>query len=243
MRLPATAAALLPALLVPRATPHMALTTGAGVRLVKLVVDDQLSNEASMASEEEMVFDELPAPLERVLLSEQGSAVGRGWASAVEQDACALLGAAGLDDGEQLSLMLCDDETIRELNSRWREVDAPTDVLSFPMDDPQLLGDLVISLDTAERQAKERQFATRDELRVSKPLRCSHALHTRLPAPPRLVCPHPRGEACRRARRSSWSTACCTSLATITRTTPRLTRRWQLQRASCSRVWAGPGAA
>jgi rRNA maturation RNase YbeY len=166
MGLPATAVALLPALLVPRISPMMALTTGSGVKVVKLVVGDQLSNEPAMASEEEMVFDELPAPLERVLLSEQGSAVGRGWASAVEQDACALLGAAGLDDGEQLSLMLCDDETIRELNCRWREVDKATDVLSFPMDDPQLLGDLVISLDTAERQAKERSIATRDELRV-----------------------------------------------------------------------------
>ena len=187
MGLPATAVALLPALLVPRISPMMALTTGAGVKVVKLVVGDQLSNEPAMASEEEMVFDELPAPLERVLLSEQGSAVGRGWASAVEQDACALLGAAGLDDGEQLSLMLCDDETIRELNIRWREVDKATDVLSFPMDDPQLLGDLVISLDTAERQAKERSIATRDELRVSKPHTCPPH------APPRranLVCPH-----------------------------------------------------
>ena len=116
---------------------------------------------------EELVFDQLPVPLERVLLSEEGSAVGRGWKTAAEQDACALLGAAGLDGGEQLSLTLCDDERIREINSMWRDIDAPTDVLSFPMDDEQLLGDLVISLDTAMVQAKERSHSLRDELRVN----------------------------------------------------------------------------
>mmetsp|Transcript_39830 Transcript_39830/g.105215 ORF Transcript_39830/g.105215 Transcript_39830/m.105215 type:complete len:141 (-) Transcript_39830:408-830(-) len=83
-----------------------------------------------------------------------------------EEDACALLAAAGLDDGEQLSLTLCDDEYIQGLNSQWRNIDKPTDVLSFPMDDEQLLGDLVISIDTAKRQATERSYDLRDELRV-----------------------------------------------------------------------------
>ena len=101
-----------------------------------------------------------------MLLSEEGTAIGRNWAKAAAVDACALLGAAGLDDGEQLSLTLCDDSIIHDLNREWRQVDAPTDVLSFPMDDPQLLGDLVISLDTTERQAKERGHGAQDELRV-----------------------------------------------------------------------------
>ena len=68
-----------------------------------------------------------------------------------------LLGAARPTHGEQLSLTLTDDPAIRELNAQWRAVDAPTDVLSFPMDDPQLLGDLVISIDTAGRQAHGAQ--------------------------------------------------------------------------------------
>ena len=79
-------------------------------------------------------------------------------------DARALLAAAGVS--EQLSLTLCDDEFIRELNQRWRGVDRPTDVLSFPMEDEQLLGDVVISVPTAERQASERAYGLRDELRV-----------------------------------------------------------------------------
>ena len=82
------------------------------------------------------------------------------------EDACALLCAAGLDGGEQLSLTLCDDACIKELNAEWRAVDKATDVLSFPMDDEQLLGDLVISLDTAAAQAAERGHALRDELRI-----------------------------------------------------------------------------
>ena len=60
------------------------------------------------------------------------------------------------DDGEQLSLTLCDDAFIQQLNNEWRSIDAPTDVLSFPMDDDQLLGDLVISIDTARSPIVER---------------------------------------------------------------------------------------
>ena len=59
--------------------------------------------------------------------------------------------------------MGCDDVVIRSLNAEWRTKDAPTDVLSFPMDDEQMLGDLVVSLDTAQRQAAERGHSLRDE--------------------------------------------------------------------------------
>ena len=63
-----------------------------------------------------------------------------------------------------VSLVLCDDAYIRALNAAHRGKDAPTDVLSFEVpDEPgevpppvKLLGDLVISLDTAARQAAER---------------------------------------------------------------------------------------
>ncbi len=61
----------------------------------------------------------------------------------------------------ELSILLCDDETIRVLNRRYRKKDKATDVLAFPMDEsdgpgPPLLGDVVISLPTAARQAAER---------------------------------------------------------------------------------------
>jgi hypothetical protein len=63
-----------------------------------------------------------------------------------------------------LSLVLCDDAHIQQLNMQYRGKDAPTDVLSFEIPDEspalqlpvKLLGDLVVSLDTAARQAEER---------------------------------------------------------------------------------------
>lgn len=63
-----------------------------------------------------------------------------------------------------LSIVLCDDGHIKQLNKQHRGKDAPTDVLSFEIPDEslgmplpvKLLGDLVISLETAQRQADER---------------------------------------------------------------------------------------
>ena len=83
----------------------------------------------------------------------------------VQADAEALLVAAKCGDCE-LSIVLCGDSWIRPLNRQWRGKDAATDVLSFPQDDAVVLGDLVVSLDTANRQADERQCSLRDEVRV-----------------------------------------------------------------------------
>lgn len=70
------------------------------------------------------------------------------------------LDLAGKNNWE-VSVLFCDDEEIRELNKQYRNVDAPTDVLSFPQGDQYAdnetyyAGDIVISLETAERQSKE----------------------------------------------------------------------------------------
>ncbi len=85
--------------------------------------------------------------------------------ASVQVDAASLLGAAGCEDCE-LSIVLCSDEHIRPLNLSWRGKDAATDVLSFPQEDQVLLGDLVVSVDTAARQAAERDHSLGDELRV-----------------------------------------------------------------------------
>lgn len=67
-----------------------------------------------------------------------------------------------------LSVQLVDDPGIRALNAAWRHRDAPTDVLSFPQDGPDgpLLGDVVISVDTAARQAREQGHDLHRELLV-----------------------------------------------------------------------------
>lgn len=69
-------------------------------------------------------------------------------------------------EGSEVSVLICDDDEMRRLNLQFRGVDAPTDVLAFPQDrdvqlpdGSRLLGDVVISLDTAERQAEARGHA------------------------------------------------------------------------------------
>ncbi|XP_039788820.1 endoribonuclease YBEY, chloroplastic-like isoform X3 [Panicum virgatum] len=72
----------------------------------------------------------------------------------------------------ELSLLLCDDNFIRELNKEWRDEDHATDVLSMSQHIPGLdipilqLGDIVISVDTAQRQAEERGHTLLDEIRI-----------------------------------------------------------------------------
>jgi probable rRNA maturation factor len=70
-----------------------------------------------------------------------------------------ILTELGLLDAE-LSLLLVDDARIQDLNQRYRNRDKPTNVLAFPMREgefstlhPHLLGDLVISVETAKRQS------------------------------------------------------------------------------------------
>ncbi|MDH3623693.1 MAG: rRNA maturation RNase YbeY [Myxococcales bacterium] len=82
----------------------------------------------------------------------------------------AMLRALGLEDSE-LSILLCDDATIKDLNRRYREIDEATDVLAFSMGDgpqssaaPGLLGDVVISLPTATRQARQHDRPIVDEV-------------------------------------------------------------------------------
>ncbi|MDO8445336.1 MAG: rRNA maturation RNase YbeY [Deltaproteobacteria bacterium] len=82
----------------------------------------------------------------------------------------AILAAVGCTSVE-LSILFMDDEDIRELNREYRKKNRPTDVLSFPMREgefgdlnPDLLGDVVISLDTAKRQAEERGETLEEEI-------------------------------------------------------------------------------
>jgi probable rRNA maturation factor len=70
----------------------------------------------------------------------------------------------------ELSVALVDDDTMRSLNREYRSIDRTTDVLAFAMQegegprDQALLGDVVISVPTAKRQAKERGCSVSDEV-------------------------------------------------------------------------------
>jgi|CXWL01.1.fsa_nt_gi probable rRNA maturation factor len=71
--------------------------------------------------------------------------------------------------GRELSVALVRDAEMRELNRRFRKKDKATDVLSFPAGDgvsgeQALLGDVIISIDTARRVARELGVPVEDEL-------------------------------------------------------------------------------
>jgi len=74
--------------------------------------------------------------------------------------------------GVELSIVLCDDAAIHALNKQWRGKDEPTDVLSFPQIEAGavpvpggVLGDVVISLETAARQADRLGHSLEVEVR------------------------------------------------------------------------------
>lgn len=79
----------------------------------------------------------------------------------------------------EVHVLITDDERIRDLNRRFRDVDRATDVLSFPDGDVlpsgrTLLGEIVISLPTARRQASELGH---DEVRELSELILHGVLH------------------------------------------------------------------
>lgn len=79
-------------------------------------------------------------------------------AAVLQRRALKMLGHLGLGAVE-LSVALVDDATIHELNRTYRHKNKPTDVLAFPLQEPVpervegLLGDVILSIDTARRQA------------------------------------------------------------------------------------------
>jgi len=85
----------------------------------------------------------------------------------LRREVARMVKAAALAEGRKdldVALRLTDDATIHELNRDWRRKNKPTDVLAFAQReaaaaDAGLLGDIVISVDTARRQAKRGLYA------------------------------------------------------------------------------------
>jgi probable rRNA maturation factor len=90
--------------------------------------------------------------------------VGRGAHAARVLRAAAKQQLAALDLSRELSLTLVSDRRMRVLNREWRGKDRATDVLSFPQHGASI-GDVVISLDTARRQARAGGWSLSAELR------------------------------------------------------------------------------
>jgi probable rRNA maturation factor len=75
------------------------------------------------------------------------------------------------ENDAELSLVLVNDMHISNLNWKYRRNNSATDVLAFPMRDSRrlsgvILGDVVISVETAKREAKKRKKDLQDELNL-----------------------------------------------------------------------------
>ncbi len=89
----------------------------------------------------------------------------------VERAVSETLIAHNSEDAE-VSVLLTDDPHMTQLNRKYREIDGSTDVLAFAMQEGEdnnhlnanILGDVVISLETAERQAKDETHSLEEEV-------------------------------------------------------------------------------
>lgn len=68
-----------------------------------------------------------------------------------------------LDLDQEISLIFCDEEMIRQLNGDYREKDSVTDVLSFPFNDDDFLGEIYICTERMKEQAHEYNFTLEEE--------------------------------------------------------------------------------
>ncbi|MBQ6701578.1 MAG: rRNA maturation RNase YbeY [Clostridia bacterium] len=90
----------------------------------------------------------------------------------------------GIDRNCEISVTFTDNESIRELNREYRDIDRETDVLSFPMEDMDeldgdgdvVLGDVVISLEKAKEQAEEYGHSLEREISFLCVHSCLHLL-------------------------------------------------------------------
>ncbi|MBC8499027.1 MAG: rRNA maturation RNase YbeY [Candidatus Atribacteria bacterium] len=81
-----------------------------------------------------------------------------------------------IDEKTEVSILFTDDKFIRSLNNKYRGIDKPTDVLSFSLQEgvvkspevesDKLLGDIIISAETAQKQADILNQSIEKELAV-----------------------------------------------------------------------------
>ncbi len=83
----------------------------------------------------------------------------------IRKTAQALLNALDSPDGE-LSILILDDPQIARLNHQYRNRQGPTNVLAFPMQEgdfsdinPDLIGDVVISIETTAKEAEQMKMS------------------------------------------------------------------------------------
>ncbi|GAB2284834.1 hypothetical protein Dimus_019287 [Dionaea muscipula] len=131
--------------------------------IVKILIEEGLPNDPEILNIAEML--RLNAPMAMKLAFD-------GLKDLDYKTRDSAIGDIGGFENVELSILLCNDEFIRKLNKEWRGEDHATDVLSMSQHIPGLklpilvLGDIVISVETAARQADERGHTLLDEIRI-----------------------------------------------------------------------------
>ena len=110
----------------------------------------------------------LALPITEVLVVADGWRSEPGAEEVIHRAIATAAEIADADTGDaELAVMLTDDAGIRTLNSNWRGIDKPTNVLSFPAlqptgpvgpdDAPRMLGDIAIAYQTTRKEADDEQ--------------------------------------------------------------------------------------
>lgn len=130
---------------------------------VKICLEEELPEDAEIMSISEMLKLNVPMAMKIAFDGLHGSEYKTRDTS---------INDVGKFDKVEISVLLCNDDFMQKLNKDWRDVDATTDVLSMSQHVPELdlpilmLGDIVISVETAARQAEERGHTLLDEIRI-----------------------------------------------------------------------------
>jgi rRNA maturation RNase YbeY len=84
----------------------------------------------------------------------------------LKRKAIFILKTLDVSRNKELCVAFVDDEEMRKLNADYRNINRTTDVLSFPQDGPNdsMLGDVIISIDTAIRRSKLQKLNIEDEI-------------------------------------------------------------------------------
>jgi len=107
-------------------------------------------------------------PISEILVTAECWRTEAGAESVIRRAIAAAAEIAAADVGNaELAVMLTDDAGIRTLNTNWRGIDKPTNVLSFPAlqptgpggsdNAPRMLGDIAIAYETTRREADDEQ--------------------------------------------------------------------------------------
>jgi probable rRNA maturation factor len=78
--------------------------------------------------------------------------------------AVSLVASKEIRKAGEISIVICSDEFIHELNNKYLNHDHTTDVITFEIEENPLVGEIYISADTAKMQALDYQVTFRDEL-------------------------------------------------------------------------------